>query len=277
MHHYKSDPAGATPAQKRWSVVIPAFNEEDFLPATLDTILSQTIDNADLILVDNKSTDGTRTIMEHVAQSQPERRTVILSDDRPGKINALETAMGALQTEFAAFCDADTLYPETYLQRAEELFDARADVAGAFAFGVYSDASPFQSWLARTKGALVAKLLPGQGHTGGYGHAFRVSALRAAGGYSAKLWPFMVADHEIVNRLAKHGSIAYARDHWCTTSSRRDARGRVDWTLKERLMYNFTPSSRRDWLFYDYLKPRFEARKFYNSNLRDRDWENGTD
>ena len=269
--HETSSFSGVTPA--RWSVIIPAYNEEDFLSETVASIKAQTVANATLILVDNKSTDGTRKVMEEIASSSPEREIVILSDDRPGKINALETGIAAVETEFVSLCDADTIYPPDYLARAEEMMDANDTVAAAFAFGVYADDSKFRSWYRRNKGALMASLARNQGHTGGYGQSYRTANLRKAGGYAASLWPFMVADHEIVNRVAKTGAIAYRADHFCITSERRGARGNVDWRLHERLLYNFLPHSRQDWFFYSYLKPRFEARRMFNANLRDRDWE----
>lgn len=262
--------------KRRWSVVIPAYNEEDYLPATLASITAQTIADAVIILVDNRSSDGTRAVMEAFARDNPGRDVVLLADSRPGKVNALETGIAAVETEFVALCDADTIYPPAYLERAEAMMGGEeSGVVAAFAFGVYSDAGPIGAWLARMKGAIAAALMPGQGHTGGFGHAFRAAALKKAGGYSAKIWPFMVADHEVVNRIAKHGAIAYAHDHWCTTSSRRGRRGHVDWKLHERLLYNVTPPHKKDWLFYEYLRPRFEKRKFFNANLRRRDWEQG--
>ena len=257
---------------------MPAFNEEQYLAETLASITSQTVKNVTVILVDNGSDDDTVDVMQAFAAENPERNVVILTDERPGKINALETGIAALQSEFVAMFDADTIYPPDYLEKAGAMFgDADSGVAAVFAFGVYSDASPLSAWMTKTKGALVSALWPKQGHTGGYGHCFRTAALRKAGGYSAKLWPFMVADHEVVNRVVKQGAIAYSRDHWCLTSSRRDGRGNVDWKLHERLLYNFTPASKKDWLFYDYLRPRFEARKFFNANLRQRDWESQED
>lgn len=261
-----------TPAP-RWSVVIPAYNEEAFLEKTVAAIKAQTAADATLILVDNKSTDGTRRVMDAIKAASPERNVVILSDDRPGKVNALETGIARVETEFVALCDADTFYPPDYLARAEAMLNEGEDVAAAFAFGVYADDGTFRSWYRRNKGALMASLAPKQGHTGGYGQCYRTSALRKAGGYSASVWPFMVADHEIVNRVAKVGVIRYSADHYCITSDRRGARGNVDWRLHERLLYNVLPHSKQDWFFYKYLKPRFEARNMYNANLRDRDWE----
>lgn len=259
----------------RWSVLIPAYNEENYLEATVASIKAQTRSNATLILVDNASTDSTRNVMEKIAQSSPERKTVILSDDRPGKINAYETGIKAIDTELVALCDADTIYPPRYLEQAEAMMRDDDSIAAAFAFGVYEDASPLASWFMRTRRAAMAAVAPKQGHTGGYGQSYRTKSLRAAGGFAADVWPFMVADHEIVNRILKVGKIAYSRDHYCITSSRRGARNNVDWRLHERLLYNVLPHSKQDWFFYDYLRPRFEARKMYNANLRDRDWEDG--
>ncbi|MEO1252355.1 MAG: glycosyltransferase [Pseudomonadota bacterium] len=273
MNPYKTLADGATARAARWSVVIPAYNEEDFLPATLDAFFAQTADNARLIMVDNKSTDATRSIMERAAAGHPGRSVTILTDDRPGRIQALETGIAAVETEFAALWDADTIYPEDYLAQAERLYDSSENVAAAFAFGVYSAAGPARAWFTRTKGAVVAALLRNQGHTGGYGQTFRTSILHKTGGYSPSLWPYTVADHELAHRVAKHGRIAYDRDFWCLTSSRRKDRRRIDWTLPERLGYNLTPAFMREWFFYSYLRPRLEARKMYNANLRDRDWE----
>lgn len=278
MHAYKTKTDGATPdraraERPRWSVIIPAYNEEDYLLATLRSLLGQTVADAEIILVDNKSTDGTRALMEKVAVDHPDRIIRILSDDRPGRIQALETGIAATETELVALCDADTIYPPEYLARAEALFDRGEDVIAAFAFGVYSEAGRFQAWFTRAKGAAVAFLLRNQGHTGGYGQCFRMSVMRETGGYAQAIWPYTVADHELSHRVAKHGRILYDRNHWCLTSSRRKDRGRIDWTLPERLMYNLTPAVARDWFFYKFLEPRLKARKFFNSNLRDRDWE----
>lgn len=257
----------------RWSVIIPAYNEEAFLEKTAAAIKAQIVSDATLILVNNLSTDGTADVMEEIKAASPERNVIILSDDRPGKVNALETGIAAVETEFVALCDADTFYPPDYLARAEMMLSQSDHVAGAFAFGVYADDGALRSWYRRNKGALMAALAPRQGHTGGYGQSYRTAALRKAGGYSASVWPFMVADHEIVNRVAKVGAIRYSAEHYCITSDRRGARGNVDWRLHERLLYNFLPHSKQDWFFYSYLKPRFEARRMYNANLRDRDWE----
>jgi hypothetical protein len=128
---------------------------------------------------------------------------------------------------------------------------------------------------ARFKGAkvmVVSRLLSHQAHTGGFGQAFRTDAFRAAGGYSAAQWPYVLEDHEIMQRIFKQGRSRYARDLWCITSNRRKDRSAVNWTMGERLLYHGTPFALKDWFFYSFLKKRFEARALANANLREKSW-----
>jgi hypothetical protein len=111
-----------------------------------------------------------------------------------------------------------------------------------------------------------------QCHAGGYAQAFNVQALTAAGGLLNPAWPYVLEDHEVVNRLLHQGRIAYAADHICFPSDRRSSRKTVGWTRWERMVYRFTPRIRKDWFFYRYLGPRLAQRGLYNIALRDRDW-----
>ena len=51
----------------RWSVVIPYFNERDYLPATLASLYTQDMRAFRLILVDNASTDGSGALAREIA------------------------------------------------------------------------------------------------------------------------------------------------------------------------------------------------------------------
>lgn len=47
------------------SVVVPVYNVEDYLSKCLDSILSQTFQNIEVICVNDGSTDGSLNILEH--------------------------------------------------------------------------------------------------------------------------------------------------------------------------------------------------------------------
>lgn len=256
-----------------WSVIIPYYNEEDFLGATLASLAGQDVRPFQLILVDNASTDRSADIAAGFRDAHPDIDVVLLHESRPGQAMALETGIAAATGALTAICDADTIYPPGYLRAAAAIFEKGGpETAAVIAFGVDDPESP-KGRFARNKGAFVAGLLARQCHGGGYAHAFRTDILRSVGGYSQKLWPYCLKDHELMHRISKVGRIGYDRDHWCIASDRRGSRTNVRWTLSERLLYHATPHAFKDWFFYEFLKSRFDRRGLSELKLRERDWE----
>ena len=253
----------------RWSIVIPVFNEADFLPQTLTSIIAQTT-AFDLIIVDNGSTDGCidnarRQLADH------QGNVTFLHEPRPGQVYALQTGIAAVDTEFTAICDADTYYPRHYLTAATRLFDAKGpEYVAACAYlrreGFFAGLSSMMHRL------LAANILPHQNHTSGAAQTFRTAALQAAGGYNPSLWPYVLKDHELMHRVLKQGRQIYHSNFWCTTSDRRADRRNVRWTLAERVIYHLTSRARQHDFFYRFLANRFDARGQRDTVLRDRNW-----
>lgn len=264
-----------TKTRGNWSVVVPYYNEAaGFLEPTLRSLLAQTARPLELILVDNGSTDESAAIARCVAAEFPSVAVRHLTERRPGQVHALEMGLAAVETEFVAICDADTIYPPHYLDHAFALFDRHGpNVVAVLAMGVGVDPDSWNARIKRWKGVILSQVLRNQAHTGGYAHCFRTAALRAAGGYSKRLWPYLLKDHEIIHRLLKQGRTLYHPDQWCQPSNRRLDRSTVRWTLSERLLYHFTPYAAKDWFFYVFLASRFERRGMSDLKLRARAWE----
>lgn len=94
------------------SIIIPAYNEEERLPSTLQKILSF-IDDQDfeteLIVVDNGSTDRTAAIVREAAQHHS---NILLHQERiAGKGLAVRRGMLQATGEFRFICDADLSMP----------------------------------------------------------------------------------------------------------------------------------------------------------------------
>lgn len=258
----------------RWSVVVPYFNEKDFLPAMLASLRAQTFRPFLLILVDNASTDGSADVCRAVLADCAGITPVYLHEPRPGKINALECGLARVDTEFVAFCDADTFYPPHYLARCAEIFDSMSkDIVAVMATDLRAPPDTPQPRRRQLKTMVVAKLLSKQAHTGGFGHTFRTADLRKAGGFSSQLWPFVLEDHEVMQRIFKVGRARYDFDLWCIPSQRRSDRAGVNWTLWERLLYHAVPFALKDWFFYSFLRKRFAARNLGQLNLRRKTWD----
>ena len=253
----------------RWSIVIPVYNEADFLPRTLASIIAQTTE-FDLIIVDNGSTDGCIDKARIQLADYPETVT-FLHESRPGQVYALQTGIAAVASEFTAICDADTYYPPHYLSAATRLFDAKGtNYVAACAF--LKRGSVFAGLSSMAHRLLAAFILPHQNHTSGAAQMFRTDALRAAGSYDPLLWPYVLKDHELMHRVLKFGRQVYHRTLWCSTSDRRADRRKVRWTLLERVVYHLTPRSRQHDFFYQFLARRFDARGQRDTVLRERGW-----
>lgn len=102
------------------SVIIPAYNAEAYLPATLESVFAQTYSQLEVIVVDDGSTDGTRDIVVAYQSRYPRLR--LISKKNGGVASArnagLETAAGA----YVAFLDADDVWhPEKIAAQMDAL------------------------------------------------------------------------------------------------------------------------------------------------------------
>ena len=92
------------------SVILPFYNAEDTLSSAINSIFNQSIEQWELILVDNASTDHSRNI----AQSFVEKDTRIRLVDEPNRsvVSAFNTGLAQAQGSYIARMDADDIsYP----------------------------------------------------------------------------------------------------------------------------------------------------------------------
>lgn len=252
-----------------WSILLPFFNERDYLPATIASLAAQTVPMT-LILIDNGSTDDSAAIARAACRDHG-MDYLLITETRPGKVAALRTGLGWVQTPWVATCDADTLYPPHYLAAAEAVLAKPGRVAA----GAYFVALGADDQARRNKARAVltgARLLPRQSHTGGAGQAFRTAALRAAGGFDADRWNYVLEDHEVIHRVMRLGSMGYARDLWCAPSPRERDRDSIRWTAFERLIYSAAAPWAGDWFFYSFLASRLLRRRLLSNRIRERQY-----
>jgi glycosyltransferase involved in cell wall biosynthesis len=116
------------------SVVIPAFNAERFLSETINSVLSQTLDEVEVIVVDDGSTDGTMSIVE---QFHPRVKGV--TQPNAGVASARNVGLEMASGDFVCFLDADDwLYP-TCLERKAECLRGRPEVGLCFSWVEVTD------------------------------------------------------------------------------------------------------------------------------------------
>jgi len=103
------------------SVVIPAYNAESFLGATLDSVARQTFKDFEVIVVDDGSKDQTARVVEEFLAKEKISGRCIRQENR--KIaGARNTGIRSARGEFIALLDHDDLWMPEKLERVMEAF-----------------------------------------------------------------------------------------------------------------------------------------------------------
>lgn len=109
------------------SVIIPVYNTAEFLHQCLDSIVNQTLQNIEIICVDDGSTDKSMDILSEYAAN--DSRITILTQQNKGGGAARNTGMKVARGEYLAFFDSDDFFDLTLLEKASAKADAtNADI-----------------------------------------------------------------------------------------------------------------------------------------------------
>lgn len=87
------------------SVIVPVFNQENFLRICLDSLLTQSYTNLQIILVNDGSTDSSQAICEEYAQK--DERVVCISQENCGQGMAYKAGFSKADGEYITFVDGD--------------------------------------------------------------------------------------------------------------------------------------------------------------------------
>lgn len=105
------------------SIIIPVFNEEDYLKDCLDSIAKQTVMPDEVIIVDNGSTDNSRKI----ARSYPFVK--LLSEKKQSVLYARTKGFNAAKSDIIGRIDADTILDPNWVAQLHNVF-AQPEIAG---------------------------------------------------------------------------------------------------------------------------------------------------
>ena len=101
------------------SVIVPVYKVEKYLPACLDSLLAQTYQNFELLLVDDGSPDKCWKILQQYAAQ--DARVCIFRKENGGVSSARNFGLEQARGEYICFVDSDDLVLPQYL---EWLYDA---------------------------------------------------------------------------------------------------------------------------------------------------------
>ncbi len=96
------------------SVVIPAYNHERFIGAAIDSVLNQSVEDLELVIVDDGSTDGTAEVIH----SYNDPRLSYTYQENQDAFNTINRGLGLARGDFISILNSDDIYT---LDRLEKL------------------------------------------------------------------------------------------------------------------------------------------------------------
>ena len=111
----------------RITVFMPVYNAKKYLKEAVESILKQTYNDFEFLIIDDGSTDESRGILE---QYDDERIRLVFNKGNKGIAYTRNLGLELCDTEFIAFMDADDIAPLDRLEKEIRYLNEHADIAG---------------------------------------------------------------------------------------------------------------------------------------------------
>jgi teichuronic acid biosynthesis glycosyltransferase TuaG len=204
----------STVVQPLVSIIMPAYNAERYIADSIRSVLAQTYQNWELVVVDDGSTDDTAEVARRFAASDRRIRYFRQQNGGPGKARnaGVEKSSGPL----VAFLDADDLWLREKLELQIKVAEEKeADVV--FTDGFFFDGenvtdesgSNFAVVHGRFEGAEMFDLLLVRNRLPTLSVLLRREAFNQAGGFAEE---YICEDYDLWLKLAKLGAVFYGME-----------------------------------------------------------------
>jgi len=115
---------------KEIDIILPVYNCEKFIGEAIQSVLDQTFQRFNLIIINDGSTDRSQKIINKYKEI--DSRVISIKQKNRGHIPSLNTGLELSNSEYIAFIDADDLWEKTKLEKQYNLLSKTADVAVCF-------------------------------------------------------------------------------------------------------------------------------------------------
>ena len=184
------------------SVIVPCYNAAVTISEQLEALANQTWSEPwELIVVDNRSTDESMTIVRQYQERLPNLR-IINASDKPGQPYALNVGIRAATSEVVAFCDADDEVAPGWVAAIGEALRHHDFVAGRFECAKLNPAW-LQAGHAQEKGLNQYRYPPYLPHAGSGNMGVKRALHEAVGGFDESMPYLFDTDFCFKLQLAK--------------------------------------------------------------------------
>lgn len=117
------------------SVIVPCYNQEKYLRDALDSVLHQTLDDWECVIVNDGSTDGSLRIAKEYAQK--DSRFLIVDIPNGGLANARNTGIKASHGKYISTLDSDDKFDVSYLEKAVDCLENNLNTKLVYCYAEY--------------------------------------------------------------------------------------------------------------------------------------------
>ncbi len=118
------------------SVVVPVYNGESYLKQSLDSIVAQTYQNIEILVMDDASTDTTPAIIESYGDRVAHHR----NDTNLGQFGNVNKGIGMANGEFVCVYHADDIYKPEIVEREAQYLINNPSAGAVFCLDIFIDA-----------------------------------------------------------------------------------------------------------------------------------------
>jgi len=203
------------PKNPKVSVVMPAYNEAEFIETTLKALLAQTYKDFELIVVDNNSTDNTGEIAKRYGAR-------VIVEKEKGVAAARNTGFANAKGEIIACTDSDSIPPANWVEQIVEAYKKNPSMVafggGGLLYSGPNDARAAARFLFPSF-SLLDRYLSGGWNLNGFNLSVRSEAFKKIGGFRKDL--VMGEDIDLAKRLREVGNVGYDTGFLVNVSGRR--------------------------------------------------------
>ena len=186
-------------SRPKLSVIMSVYNGEPYVREAVASILNQTFNDYEFLIIDDGSSDGTREILE----SYRDPRIRIIHQENIGLTASLNKAIGLSKGEFIARQDADDVSLPERMEKLLELLEDEPEVGlvGSYVIFIDQNGNEFSHWRTPVEHDEICRESKDYNALCQGGGIFRKSCLEEIGTYREK---FRYAqDYDLLLRIAR--------------------------------------------------------------------------
>ncbi len=190
------------------SVIVPTYNTIAYLPDAIESILQQTFEDFEILLVNDGSTDSTAEWAKKITDP----RVRYIEQNNQGLSAARNTGLDLAQGRYVAFLDADDVWEPTKLDKQVALLETNPDIGMVHSWVWFMDGegrSTGRIWKTQAEGMALAHLLQ-RNDVAVLSALVRRECFARIGGFDIALRS--LEDWDLWLRLAVNDSIAVIRE-----------------------------------------------------------------